>query len=94
MQIMSQIGASLAASLAGQQQAQRVQSRDQTKTERKSPRPNRPADEVEVDRVEAAEAVRKLTDNGSEQTRDDRKAHDGYRPHGRSDDHPSIDVSA
>lgn len=91
---MSQIGASLAASLAGQQQAQRVQARDENKTERKSPRPGRPADEVEIDRVEAAEAVRRLADNGSEETRDDREAHDGYRPHGRSDDRPSIDVQA
>lgn len=99
MHFVSQIGASVAASLAGQNQAQRVQSRDETKTKRADPKkPGRKADEVDIDHVEAPEAIRELTDNAREETREDRHARNGYQPANapaRDKAHkPSIDLSA
>ena len=82
---MSVMGAAIASSLAGSNQAERISVAEREKAERTRTRPaslGRGEDEIELHRVEQAEAMRSLKNNTDEEAQEDRQEHAGYTPDG------------
>lgn len=93
---MSSFGPGVAQSVAGTQQMAQTSLRETRKREPAKLNPKRiqNGDIVEVDQVEAAEAVRSLKDNGQEEAHEDRQERPRYEPWPAADQPPRLDLEA